>query len=72
MTISSRPHNKACLSTMELSIPVVSAFGSIKLLFARIGATFFFLSFLLDDVLHCVHASTTGIWARSERADSAD
>jgi hypothetical protein len=73
MTISSRPHNKARLSTMELIILVVSASGYSQHLFIpRIGATSFFFSLALDDSLHCVHASATGIWARSERADSAD
>jgi hypothetical protein len=33
MTISSRPHNKARLSTMELFILVVSAFGPLQHLF---------------------------------------
>jgi len=51
MTISSRPHNKARLSTMELSIPIVSALGSRRRFFFRTyWCNFSLLSFQLDDV----------------------
>jgi hypothetical protein len=65
MTISSRPHNKARLSTMELFILVVSAFGSLRYFYRTDWCAF--LSFWMTFCIACTRLSLVSGLGASER-----